>query len=133
VSVVACDASALVAVLLDSGADGAWAAAQLADARLAAPDLVTYETANVIRRTELAQLISADLAAQAHADLLDLAVELWPYELLVPRVWELRHNLSAYDAAYVAVAERLGATLVTLDARIAGAPGLQCAIACPGR
>jgi predicted nucleic acid-binding protein len=129
---VVCDASALVAVLLDSGADGAWAAAQLGDARLAAPDLVTYETANVIRRTELAQLISADLAAQAHADLLDLAVELWPYELLAPRVWELRHNLSVYDAAYVAVAERLGATLVTLDARIAGAPGLQCAIACPG-
>jgi predicted nucleic acid-binding protein len=129
--VVVCDASALAAVLLDSGPQGVWATARLAGADLVAPDLLPYETANVLRRHELAQLISSDQAAQAHADLLDLAIELWPYELLASRAWELRRNLSAYDAAYVALAERLGATLVTLDARIAGAPGLRCSVVTP--
>ena len=121
-SLVVCDASALLAVLLDSGADGSQVAEQPNDARLAACDLITSETANVIRRCELARLISADLVAQGHADLLDLAVELWPYELRASRVLELRHDLWVYDAAYVAVAEWLGATLVTLDARTPGAP-----------
>jgi predicted nucleic acid-binding protein len=78
-----------------------------------------------------AGLVSADRAAQAHADLLDLAIELWPYELLSSRVWELRANLSAYDAGYVAVAELTDAPLVTLDRRIARAPGLRCAVTTP--
>ena len=132
-SVVVCDASTLVAVLLDDGPDGRWAAEQLRDAELAAPHLAPYETANIIRRRELAGLISVDLAAQAHADLLDLAIELWPWELLARRTWELRHNLTAYDAAYVALAEQIDATLITLDTRIAVAPGLRCAVASPAR
>ncbi|MDQ6752390.1 MAG: type II toxin-antitoxin system VapC family toxin [Actinomycetota bacterium] len=70
-------------------------------------------------------------AAQAHADLLALSVEEWPYELLAPRVWALRHSLSSYDASYVAVAELTGATLVTLDRHIAGAPNLRCSVATP--
>jgi predicted nucleic acid-binding protein len=129
--VVVCDASALAAVLLDSGAPGAWATARLDGADLVAPDLLLYETANILRRHELAQLISPDQAAQAHADLLDLAIELWPYQLLAGRAWELRRNLSVYDGAYVALAERLQATLVTLDARLAGAPGLRCSVTTP--
>jgi predicted nucleic acid-binding protein len=109
----------------------AWATAQLERSGLAGPDLLLHETANILRRHELAQLISPDQAAQSHADLLDLAIELWPYELLAARAWELRHNLSIYDAGYVALAERLHATLVTLDARIAGAPALKCSVATP--
>ncbi len=89
------------------------------------------ETANILRRHELAGLISPDQAAQAHADLLDLAIEHWPYELVATRAWELRLNLSIYDASYVALAEFLGATLGTLDQRIGRAPGPQCAIATP--
>lgn len=128
---VVCDASALVALLLDSGPDGRWATQVLTGAELVAPAVVGFEAANIIRRHELVRLIGADQAAQAHADLLDLAIEHWPHELLARRAWELRHNLSIYDAAYVALAELSDATLVTLDRRIAGAPGLRCAVATP--
>ena len=128
---VVCDASALVALLLDGGPDGRWAVDALARADLAAPNLVAFETANIIRRHELAGVVSADQAAQAHADLLDLAIEYWPYEILATRAWELRRNLSSYDASYVALAELVGATLVTLDRRIARAPDLRCTIETP--
>ena len=128
---VVCDASALVAVLLDSGPDGQWATDALGGGPLAAPSLVRFEVANVVRRHELARMVSADQAAQAHADLLDLAIEEWPYELLAARTWELRRNLSSYDASYVAVAEVADATLITLDRRIAAAPGVRCAVATP--
>lgn len=126
-----CDASALVAMLLDAGADGQWAADALTGTDLCAPALMPFECANVVRRQELAGLASPDQAALAHADLLDLAVELWPYEALADRVWELRGNLSSYDAAYVALAEILDVPLVTLDRRISRAPGIRCAISTP--
>ena len=126
-----CDASAVVALLLDSGSDGRWATSVLSGADLAAPSLIGFEAANIIRRQELALLISADQAVQAHVDLLDLAIERWPHEVLAPRAWELRHNLSIYDASYVALAELAGSALVTLDKRIAGAPGLRCDVVTP--
>ncbi|MDQ3114155.1 MAG: type II toxin-antitoxin system VapC family toxin, partial [Actinomycetota bacterium] len=74
---------------------------------------------------------SADLAAQAHADLLDLPIEFWPFELLAARVWQLRANLSSYDASYVALAELIEAALVTLDRRISRSPGLKCEVRTP--
>lgn len=128
---IVCDASALVALLLDSGTHGQWVTVTIAGSDLAAPNLLEFETANAIRRHELAGIISDEQAAQAHADLLDLTIEAWPYGLLASRAWELRHNLSSYDASYVALAELIDATLVTLDERISGAPGLRCAIATP--
>ena len=100
-----CDASAVVALLLDAGPDGRWVADTLSGARLIAPILVMFESGNLIGRQEMTGLVSADQAAQAHADLLDLSIEQWPYDLLGVRVWELRKNLSSYDASYVAVAE----------------------------
>jgi predicted nucleic acid-binding protein len=96
-----------------------------------APALVSYETANVIRWHEMTDQITPDQSAQAHADLLDLAIELWPYDLLATRAWELRPNLSIYDATYVALAELTDLTLVTLDKRLAKAPGTRCRIATP--
>lgn len=128
---VVCDASALVALLLDAGPDGRWTTDALTGADITAPALVKFETANIIRRHELAGLVSADQAAQAHADMLDLTIEQWPYELLASRAWEHRRNLSIHDAGYVALAELTGATLVTLDRRIRRAPGLRCTVATP--
>ncbi|HET6950460.1 MAG TPA: type II toxin-antitoxin system VapC family toxin [Acidimicrobiales bacterium] len=125
------DASALVALLVDGGPDGTWAARRLAGADLIAPHLVLFEVANILRRHERSGTLSPDAVAAAHADLLDLPVELWPYEAVATRAWALRGNLTAYDAAYVAVAERSGATLVTLDRRMAAAPGIRCALATP--
>jgi predicted nucleic acid-binding protein len=98
---------------------------------VAAPSLVIFESANIIRRHELAGHVSPDQAAQAHADMLDLAIEQWPYELLAMRARALRRHLSSYDASYVAVAELTGSTLVTLDRRIGRAPDLRCIVATP--
>jgi predicted nucleic acid-binding protein len=128
---VVCDASALVALLLDGGPAGRWVTRKLTGAHLAAPSLAGFEVANIVRRHELAGLASPDQAVQAHADLLELAIEQWPYDLLASRAWQLRRNLSIYDAGYVALAELLDAPLVTLDRRIAGAPGLRCTVAAP--
>lgn len=128
---VVCDASALVAVLLDSGPDGRWATDAIGGAVLLGPSLLPYEVANVIRRHAGSGAVSADQAAQAHADLLDLAIEHWPYEALAGRVWELRSALTVYDASYVALAEMVDAPLVTLDRRIAGASGPRCRVETP--
>lgn len=123
---IVCDASAVVAALVDSGVDGQWAAGKLTGAELFAPGLLPFECVNIIRRHELRSTITADQAAQAHADLLDLPVSLWPYELLAANAWPLRTNLTVYDAAYVALADLLDVPLVTLDQRIVAAPNLPC-------
>jgi predicted nucleic acid-binding protein len=126
------DASVVVAALVDSGRDGGWAEQFLASGALAAPHLLPVEVANVLRRSSAAGDISADVASLAHADLLDLRVDLFPYAMFAERVWELRANLSSYDAWYVAVAESLDAPLATLDVRLAGAPGPICNFLTPG-
>ena len=129
---ITCDASVLVALLVDGGPAGEWATSVLSAAKdLLAPHLALFEAANILRRHELAQIITPDQAVQAHADLLDLRIDLWPYELLAPRTWALRQNLSAYDGSYVALAEMTGTTLATLDARSARAPGVKCVVAIP--
>jgi predicted nucleic acid-binding protein len=126
-----CDASAVVTALLDSGTTGTWMATRFVGAALFAPALMPFECSNIIRRHEMGGLISADYAAQAHLDLLELAVELWPYEALAARIWQLRANLTSYDAAYVALAETIDAPLVTLDRRIRRAPGISCTVDTP--
>jgi predicted nucleic acid-binding protein len=120
------DASAVVAALVDGGPAGTWAEGELLSDDLAAPHLMPAEAANVLRRAVLAGRLTQDSASLAHVDLLDLPIVLFPYESSADRVWELRTNLSAYDAWYVALAEDLGAGLVTLDRRIAKAPGPRC-------
>jgi predicted nucleic acid-binding protein len=125
------DASVLVAALVDGGSDGDWDAAVLADQELVAPHLMPIEGANILRRAALAGDITHDVASLAHADLLDLRVELWPYALLAERCWELRDNVTIHDASYVALAELLDAPLATLDQRLAGAPGPRCRVTTP--
>jgi len=125
------DASTVVAALVDSAAHGEWAEAQLQSAPLAAPDLLPVEVANVLRKSEQAKLIGADSAALAFGDLGQLTVQYAPFAPLAERVWELRSNLTAYDAFYVALAEALDAPLATLDKRLADAPGPTCAFVIP--
>ncbi len=120
------DASMVVAALVDSGTDGRWAEALLASDSLAAPHLLTAEASNILRRSALAGAISPEQASLAHADLLDLRVELFPYAPFASRIWELRENVTCYDAWYVAIAEALNAPLATLDTRLAKAPGPHC-------
>ena len=120
------DASVVVAALADSGTDGRWAESLLTSDSLGAPHLLHAEASNILRRSALAGTISAEEASIAHADLLDLRVELFPYAPFAPRIWDLRENVTCYDAWYVAVAEALGAPLATLDGRLAKAPGPRC-------
>lgn len=124
------DSSVIVAALVDGGPDGSWAQELLID-DLAAPHLLPVEVANVLRRAAAAGQISEDVASLAHADLLDLRFELVPYEAVADRAWQLRHNLTAYDAWYVAVAELLDAPLATLDRRLVEAPGPRCEFRTP--
>ncbi|AXV09226.1 Toxin 1, PIN domain [Euzebya pacifica] len=125
------DASVVVAALVDGGPVGAWAESVLADNQLAAPHLLLVEVANILRRTSLAAQLSQDAADLAHADLLDLRVALFDYETVADRIWQLRHNVTTYDAWYVAVAERLDAPLVTLDRRLSTAAGPTCTFVLP--
>jgi predicted nucleic acid-binding protein len=127
------DASLVVAALIDSGKDGTWAWAQLSNGPLAAPHLMPVEVANILRRQWLAGRISQDLAAIAHADLLELRIELYPYSPFADRIWELRANLTAYDAWYVAIAEARDARLATLDARLSRAQGPRCGFDIPDK
>lgn len=125
------DAGFVAAALVDSGPVGAWADRLIVTDDLAAPHLMPVEVANVLRRATLAGDISADTAALAYADLLSLRVQLFAYEPFATRVWELRENVTAYDAWYVALAESLDARLATLDLRLAKAAGPRCAFATP--
>jgi predicted nucleic acid-binding protein len=121
----------VVAGLTNSGTDGLWAESLLAGESLAAPHLMTVEAANILRRAALADDISADVASLAHADLLDLRVEVFPYQPCAARVWELRGNVTCYDGWYVAVAELLDAPLATLDGLLANSRGPRCQFLLP--
>lgn len=125
------DASLVVSALVDSGATGTWAESLLAAGPLSAPHLMPVEAANILRRAAAAGDISADAASMAYADLLDLRVELFPYAPFAARTWELRDNVTCYDAWYIALAESLGAKVATLDLRLARAPGPRCGFQTP--
>ncbi len=90
---------------------------------LHAPHLLAVEVSQVMRRYVRTGDVAAELAELALADLAALDVADYEHEPLLPRVWELRENLTAYDAVYVALAEVLGAPLLTLDRRLADVPG----------
>jgi predicted nucleic acid-binding protein len=90
---------------------------------LHAPHLLDLEVAQVLQRLVREGAVSAHRADQALEDFLDLRIARYPHFVLLPRIWQLRHNLSAYDAAYVVLAEKLGARLLTRDGRLASASG----------
>lgn len=123
---VVVDASVVVAGLVDIDPAGRWAEALLGAGHLVAPHLLPVEVASVLRRLVAAGTLSAEVATLAHADLLDLPIDLYPYPPLAHRIWELRGNVTAYDAWYVALAEALSAPVATLDDRLRAAPGPRC-------
>ena len=90
---------------------------------LHAPHLIDLEVTQVLRRLALQGVVSVHRADEAVRDLLDLRITRYPHLVLLPRIWQLRHNFSAYDAAYIVLAEKLGAALVTRDARLGAASG----------
>lgn len=123
------DASVLANALGDDGHDGGVARARLVnDADLVSPDLVDVETVAVLRKRWMAGDLSKSRFSAAIDDLEDLDLVRYPALPLMRRGFELRDNVTAYDAVYVALAERLDCVLVTGDERLAAAPGTSCAI-----
>jgi predicted nucleic acid-binding protein len=127
--VIVVDASALLEVLLRTPA-AARVEQRLFDAPQTqhAPHLLDVEVAQVVRRYAARGEIDGERGRAALVDLADFPLRRYPHGFLLPRIWELRHNLTAYDAAYVALAEALDAPLLTRDQRLAAAAGHQARI-----
>lgn len=118
------DASAGLSALFNAGP----ARQELSVERLHAPHLVDSEVTNGLRRRVVANQLEAGAAGQLLRTWQQLGLARYPVVGLLGRVWELRDNLSAYDACYVALAESLGCSLLTADARLAAAPALRCSV-----
>ena len=118
------DASAALAALLNAGP----ARRALATEQLHAPHLIDSEVANALRRTSAAQRLDAEAAWAALDAWRRLGMTRYPAHSLLDRIWDLRGNLSAYDATYVALAEFLDCALLTADGRLGRAPGIGCPV-----
>ena len=114
-----------------SSVEGLWAASVLEGEQIMGPAILLSETANGLRRLELQGHISSLEASRAFDQARTLTVELHPFSPYAERVWDLRFNLTAYDAWYVAIAEALGCPLATLDRRMARASGTRCEFLLP--
>jgi predicted nucleic acid-binding protein len=122
--VIVVDASALLEVLLNTPASGRVAERLFGrNDTLHAPHVLDLEVAQVLRRYTLSGEMDAERSEQALEDLADLSLYRYPHDVFLFRIWALRRNLTAYDAAYLALAEALDAPLVTRDTTLARAPG----------
>jgi predicted nucleic acid-binding protein len=122
------DASVIVTALADDGPDGDRARQRLRGERLAAPHLLDLEVTSAWRRLVAAGELDERRARLALADLQELRIDRVRHGTLLDRCWELRGNVTVYDAAYVALAELLRVTFVTADGRLAKTPGPRCPI-----
>lgn len=120
------DASILAAALGTDDQLGAASLDVILGPRLAAPDLMRVEVLSVWRRQVFAGRLDPTAAESAVASLLELDIDVFSNTLLLQRSWELRDNLTTYDACSVALAEALGCPLATADQRLANAPGSRC-------
>jgi predicted nucleic acid-binding protein len=126
--VLVVDASVVVVALADDGPDGDQARARLHGEQLAAPELLDVEVASVLRRQVRLGAVASRRADFALADLAAVPLARAPHQPLLTRCWELRDNLTIYDATYVALAEALGVDFLTGDVRLANATGPRCHI-----
>jgi predicted nucleic acid-binding protein len=127
--VIVVDASALLEVLLNTPNAGRVADRLFGSGdTLHVPHLIDLEVTQVLRRYAASGALTPDRGTQALQDLVDFPLIRYPHDLFLPRIWELRHNLTAYDAAYVALAEALDAPLVTRDAALVAARGHIAAV-----
>jgi predicted nucleic acid-binding protein len=124
------DASAVVAVLVSPGQGAERIRQKVEDPgqSLHVPHVMDLEVLHALRRQTLLGTLSRERSAEAIEDLKNIAFVRYPHATLVDRIWSLKNNLTAYDAAYVALAEALNAPLVTMDARLAQAPGILAAV-----
>ena len=120
------DASVLVVALADDGVDGDAARARLRGEELAAPELLDLEVTSVLRKQRSAGMLDDRRALLALTDLRALPIHRAPHLPLLSRCWELRDNLTIYDAAYVALAEGLDAPLITADRKLTRTSGTRC-------
>jgi len=127
------DASLLVAATTDVGPEGAWAEEVVRAGGLVAPHLALVEATNILRRLELAGRLNRLEAGAAARELLLLELALLPFSPFAERVWQLRTNVTSYDAWYVAVAEETDLPLATLDRHLAAASGPRCRFLLPPR
>ena len=123
---IVADASVVYLAVAMDNSIGSSARRRLAGEAVRAPHLLDVETIHALRTNVRRRILDAERAARAVDDLGRSTIRRVSHRRLLPRMWELRDNISAYDAAYVALAEALGVPLVTADARIAGAPGIRC-------
>ena len=122
------DASCLFEVVTDTERSEAIRQRMMADRDHAAPHVVDIEVVSLVRRERLAGRLDETAGALAVDDLRSWPGERYGHRALLERIWELRDSVRGWDAAYVALAEVLDATLITLDARLAGANGPRCPI-----
>jgi predicted nucleic acid-binding protein len=121
--VIVVDASALLELLLRTGAAEAIEDRLFSGETLHAPHLLDLEVAQVLRRYHLAGELSTQRGLEALEDLASFRIERYPHTIFLPRIWSLRANVTAYDACYLALAEALDAPLLTRDHRLSAVPG----------
>ena len=125
---IVADASVLAPALVDDGAPGRRARARLRGERLVAPHLIDLEVLATFRRLGHAGEVDEHRLARGVQRAVALRIRRTVHLPLLPRIWALRHNVTAYDGAYIALAEVLDVPLVTADARLAQAPGIRCEV-----
>lgn len=125
------DASALVYLLVDASGVGEWVGGQILGKTVFASDLVHFEVANQLRVHERRGKIDTTTASLAFEDLMNMDIKTEPFSVLANRIWELRANVTAYDASYVALAEWRRIPLLTADIKLVNSPGPRCEFLTP--
>jgi predicted nucleic acid-binding protein len=126
--VIVIDASALVELLVAGTPRAARLAARVRQETLHAPHLIDVEVLSVLRSLEARRTLTTAEATRAAQDLAALAMTRYPHDVLSSRIWQLRANLTSYDASYIALAESLRVPVVTCDAKLAGSPGHRATV-----